>query len=110
MATRPLKQQPAQEPAPRPALEAQPQGGFTMEDVKRLVQLVEKTDVTHLAWQRGTERVVIRRGALAAPASAIAPVVHAAPVAAPVAAPPLVAAVPAAVAAPKAEARADKPG
>jgi acetyl-CoA carboxylase biotin carboxyl carrier protein len=108
MATRPLKQQPAQEPAPRPALEAQPPGGFTMEDVKRLVQLVEKTDVTHLAWQRGTERVVIRRGALAAPAPAIAPVVHAAPVAAPVAAPSPVSAVP--TVAPKAEAKADKPG
>jgi acetyl-CoA carboxylase biotin carboxyl carrier protein len=110
MATRPLKQQPAQEPAPRPALEAQPQGAFTMDDVKRLVQLVEKTDVTHLSWARGTERVVIRRGAVGAPAAVVAaPVIHAAPVAAPVAA-PTPAAVPAAAAAPKAEAKSDKPG
>ncbi len=75
---------------------------FSIEDVKKLVALVEKTDVTHIAWTRGGEKVVIRRGA-AAPA-APAQVFHAAPVAAPVPA-----AAPAAPA-PKAEAKADAPG
>ncbi len=108
MATRPLKPQPAHEP-PRPAPEAGPQNGFSMEDVKKLVQLAEKSDVTHIAWQRGREKVVIRRGGGAAPAQApAAPSVHAAPVAAPVAValPPVVAAAPA----PKADAKTDKPG
>jgi acetyl-CoA carboxylase biotin carboxyl carrier protein len=102
MATRPLKQQPAQDPRPAADLAA---GGFSMEDVKKLVQLVEKSDVTHIAWQRGPEKVVIRRGG-AAPARA--PAVHAAPVAAPVLAAPAPAApVPGA---PKAEVKTDKPG
>ncbi|WP_242360548.1 MULTISPECIES: acetyl-CoA carboxylase biotin carboxyl carrier protein [unclassified Anaeromyxobacter] len=106
MATRPLKQQPSQEPARTPENGAGQ--GFSMEDVKKLVQLVEKSDVTHIAWQRGPEKVVIRRGALAAPAPVAlhaAPAVHAAPVAAPVPAP---AAAPAPAA--KAEAKSDKPG
>jgi acetyl-CoA carboxylase biotin carboxyl carrier protein len=85
--------------------------GFSMEDVKKLVQLVERSDVTHIAWQRGGEKVVIRRGGAPAPA-AVPVAVQAAPVAipAPVVAP--VAAAPAApAAAPKAEAKpADKPG
>jgi acetyl-CoA carboxylase biotin carboxyl carrier protein len=76
---------------------------FSIEDVKKLVSLVEKTDVTHIAWTRGGEKVVIRRGA-AVMAAAPAPVFHAAPVAAPVAP-----AAPAA-AAPKVEAKADAPG
>ena len=76
---------------------------FSIEDVKKLVSLVEKTDVTHIAWTRGGEKVVIRRGA-AVMAAAPAPVYHAAPVAAPVAP-----ATPTA-AAPKAEAKADAPG
>ena len=51
MATRPLKQEhAAQEP------------GFSMEDVKKLVQLVERTDVTHIEWEKGPEKVVIKRG------------------------------------------------
>jgi acetyl-CoA carboxylase biotin carboxyl carrier protein len=61
--------------------------------------------VTHIAWTRGAEKVVIRRGAVVAVAPP-APVVHAAPVAAPVVAP----AAPAAPAAPKAEAKPDAPG
>ena len=97
MATRPLKQ------------EIRPQEpGFSMEDVKKLVQLLEKTDVTHIEWERGSEKVVLKRGnSVAAPAAVIAaPVVHAAPVSAPVAAP-----APAAAPAPKADAKAaDKPG
>jgi acetyl-CoA carboxylase biotin carboxyl carrier protein len=96
MATRPLKQE-------HPA----PEAGFSMEDVKKLVQLVEKTDVTHIEWEKGPEKVVIKRGnSVGAQASAPAPVVHAAPVSAPVPAP-----APAAAPAPKAEAKAaDKPG
>jgi acetyl-CoA carboxylase biotin carboxyl carrier protein len=97
MATRPLKQ------------EIRPQEpGFSMEDVKKLVQLVEKSDVTHIEWEKGPEKVVIKRGnvAAAAPAVAAPTVVHAAPVSAPVPAP-----APAAPAAPKADAKAaDKPG
>ena len=109
MATRPLKQQPPQEPARTPDVGASGQG-FSMEDVKKLVQLVEKSDVTHIAWQKGPERVVIKRGgAVVTVAAAPAPVhalAHAAPVAAPV--PP---AAPAPAAAPKADAKAaDKPG
>src|SRR5512144_411624 len=99
MATRPLKQ------------EIRPQEpGFSMEDVKKLVQLVEKSDVTHIAWQKGPERVVIKRGsAVVTVATAPAPVhavAHAAPVAAPVPPAPAPAAAPA-----KADAKAaDKPG
>jgi acetyl-CoA carboxylase biotin carboxyl carrier protein len=96
MATRPLKQ------------EIRPQEpGFSMEDVKKLVQLVEKSDVTHIEWEKGPEKVVIKRGnAVAAPAAAAPAIVHAAPVSAPV---PALA--PAAAPAAKAEAKAaDKPG
>jgi acetyl-CoA carboxylase biotin carboxyl carrier protein len=115
MATRPLKQQqpertPERTPEPSPG-----GGGFSLEDVKKLVQLVEKSDVTHIAWQKGPEKVVIRRGniTIAAP---VAPMVHAAPVAAvipgPLAPVPAPAAAPAAAApAGKADAKAsDKPG
>jgi acetyl-CoA carboxylase biotin carboxyl carrier protein len=95
MATRPLKQ------------EAQSGEGFSMEDVKKLVQLVERSDVTHIEWEKGPEKVVIKRGGVA-PAPAPAPAAaafHPAPVAAPVPAP-----APAPAAA-KAEAKAaDKPG
>ena len=98
MATRPLKQ------------EIRPQEpGFSMEDVRKLVQLVEKSDVTHIEWEKGPEKVVIKRGnaVAAAPVVAAPAVVHAAPVSAPVPAP----APAAAPAAPKAEAKAaDKPG
>ena len=59
MATRPLKQ------------EAQSGEGFSMEDVKKLVQLVERSDVTHIEWEKGPQKVVIKRGG-AAPAPAAA--------------------------------------
>ena len=76
---------------------------FTIEDVKKLVALVEKTDVSLVAWSRGIEKVVIRRGAVVSMAAAPL-AVHHAPVAAPVAAAP-------APAAPKAEAKAvEAPG
>jgi len=103
MATRPLK---PSEPAPLH------DAAFSIEDVKKLVALVEKTDVTHVAWQRGGEKIVIRRGALGP--VGVAPVLHAAPVAAPVvaalapvAAPGQAAAAPAAKGEPKKD---DKPG
>ncbi len=105
MATRPLKQ------PERPQPPAQEGGtAFSLEDVKKLVALVEKSDVTHIAWQRGPEKVVIKRGnSTAAPLATVHAVPHPAAVAAPVpiAAAPALAPAPAA----KAEAKpADKPG
>jgi acetyl-CoA carboxylase biotin carboxyl carrier protein len=103
MATRPLKQQPERT---TPEVGGTAPAAFSLDDVKKLVQLVEKSDVTHIAWQRGPEKVVIKRGNSAAAHPAPAPVAHAAPVAAPVHAAPAPAA-----AAPKADAKAaDKPG
>jgi acetyl-CoA carboxylase biotin carboxyl carrier protein len=105
MATRPK----LAERTPSQALEAGASGGFSLEDVKKLVALVEKSDVTHIAWQRGPEKVVIKRGNSAAVSLATAhAVAHPAPIAAPVPAP--LAHVPAGPGA-KAEAKpADKPG
>ncbi len=81
--------------------------GFTFEDVRKLVQLVEKSAVSHIEWEKGPDKVVVSRGGVAAPAPA--PVIHAAAVAAPIPAPAAPHA--AAPAAPKAEAKpADKPG
>jgi acetyl-CoA carboxylase biotin carboxyl carrier protein len=101
MASRPLKQPPQAQPdrSPEPAA-----GGFTLDDVRKLVALVERSDVTHIAWQRGREKVVIRRGGVAA--GAPAPLVAVAPAPAAAAHPPA-----AAPAAPKVEAKAEaKPG
>jgi acetyl-CoA carboxylase biotin carboxyl carrier protein len=79
---------------------------FTIEDVKKLVALVEKTDVSLVAWSRGTEKVVIRRGAVVAMGAPAPLAVHHAPVAAPVGPPPGPAAV-----GPRAEAKApEAPG
>ena len=76
---------------------------FTIEDVKKLVALVEKTDVSLVAWSRGIEKVVIRRGAVVAMAAHAPLAVHHAPVAAPLP--------PAPAAAAKAEAKAaEAPG
>jgi acetyl-CoA carboxylase biotin carboxyl carrier protein len=106
MASRPLKPTPQVQPDRSPDVAGGT--GFTLEDVKKLVALVERSDVTHIAWQKGPEKVVIRRGAVAAapaPVVAIAP----SPIHPPVAAVP--AAPAAAPAAPKAEAKAEaKPG
>jgi acetyl-CoA carboxylase biotin carboxyl carrier protein len=89
------------QPAKAAAAEA-----FTIEDVKKLVALVEKTDVSLVAWSRGTEKVVIRRGAVVAMAAHAPAAPHHAPVAASLLAPPA-----AAPAAPRAEAKvADAPG
>jgi len=99
MATRPLKQADRSPDAPT--------SGFSFDDVKKLVQLLERSDLTHFEWEKGSDKVVIGRGA--APGGAIAapaPVMHAAPVAA-----SIPAAAPALAAAPKVEAKAaDKPG
>ncbi len=105
MATRPLKQA---ERTPPPAQDAVSGTGFSLEDVKKLVALVEKSDVTHIAWQKGPEKVVIKRGNSGSPSiAAVHAIPHPAPIAAPV--PPLHA--PAPAAAPKADAKAaDKPG
>jgi acetyl-CoA carboxylase biotin carboxyl carrier protein len=81
-------------------------GSFSLEDVRKLVQLVEKSDVTHIAWQRGDEKVVIRRGGLPAAAPAQAQYLSPAPVTAPV--PPYVQAPLAAAAA--REGKLDQPG
>jgi acetyl-CoA carboxylase biotin carboxyl carrier protein len=107
MATRPSKL------AERSHAQAQEAGGaasgFTLEDVKKLVALVEKSDVTHIAWQKGPERVVIKRGnSGASPAASGHALPHPAPIAAPV---PVTLAPVAAASAAKGEAKApDKPG
>jgi acetyl-CoA carboxylase biotin carboxyl carrier protein len=73
------------------------------------VALVEKSDVTHIAWQKGPEKVVIKRGNSTAVPLAAHAVAHPAPIAAAVPAP--LAHVAPAPAAAKAEAKpADKPG
>jgi acetyl-CoA carboxylase biotin carboxyl carrier protein len=101
MATRPLKQQ---QPERNP--DATPSAGFSFDDVKKLVSLVEKSDVTHIEWEKGQEKVVIERGHAVPSAPAPVHVAHAAPVAAPIPLAPV-----AAAPAPKAEAKpADKPG
>jgi acetyl-CoA carboxylase biotin carboxyl carrier protein len=87
---------------------------FTLDDVTRLVQSLEGTDVRSLVWARGAEKVVVRRGqapvaqglAQAAPVAMPAPVSPAAPAAATSQAAPA----PAAPAAPAAAGAADKPG
>ncbi len=76
MASRPLKQPADRAPAPPGGSQ-----GFSLDDVKSLVQLLEESDVTHIAWQRGAEKVVIRRGSLVSAGPAI---VHALPAPAPV--------------------------
>jgi acetyl-CoA carboxylase biotin carboxyl carrier protein len=93
----------------KPAAKPSEAAAFSIEDVKKLVGLVEKTDVTHIAWTRGGEKVVIRRGAVVT--TMAAPVIHAAPVAAPV--PAALAHSPAPAPAPagaKAEPKGDLPG
>jgi acetyl-CoA carboxylase biotin carboxyl carrier protein len=106
MATRPLKAQTDR------AEGAAAGGGFTLEDVKKLIALVEKTDVVHLTWRRGSEEVVLQRGVVGAAQAAHAPLPYVTPVPAPLA--PMASPPPAsggAAAAPKAEAKAaDKPG
>jgi acetyl-CoA carboxylase biotin carboxyl carrier protein len=82
--------------------------GFSLEDVRKLVQLVEKSDVTHITWQRGVEKVVIRRGGLPGAPAPVQWMAAAAPVTAAVPAHALAAA-PAAAAGAR-EAKLDQPG
>ncbi len=106
MATRPLKQQqPDRTPGGAPSRFA-----FTLEDVKKLVQLVEQGEVTHIEWQRGEERVVVERNnAVAPPPPQAIQLPHPPPLGTPVPAP--LAPVPSdGIAAPRAEASVDKPG
>jgi acetyl-CoA carboxylase biotin carboxyl carrier protein len=106
MATRPLKQQP-----PDRTSGGGPSGfAFTLDDVKKLVQLVEEGEITHIEWQRGEERVVVERTAAAvAPGPPAIQFPHPAPVAAPVPAP--LAPVPSdGLSEPRTEAKVDKPG
>jgi acetyl-CoA carboxylase biotin carboxyl carrier protein len=113
MPSRPLKQQVAIKPKLQPDRpEDVASGGFSFDDVKKLVQLVEKSGVTHLEWEKGPQRVVISRGGsgqlVASPAPSH-PLPHPAPVAAPIGALAPVAALAGAPA--KADAKAaDKPG
>jgi acetyl-CoA carboxylase biotin carboxyl carrier protein len=80
-----------------------------VESLRQIVEILEASEVTRLVWQRGDERLFIRRGPVPAPT-----IVHAAPVSpsvspAPVAAAPLAAA-PAPTAASAVAAPASKPG
>src|SRR5512138_1356254 len=73
MATRASKLPVRAQAQPQPS-EAGAGPGFSLEDVKKLVALVEKSDVTHIAWQKGREKVVIKRGnSVGAPAAAAKP-------------------------------------
>jgi len=102
MATRPLKQ-------PDRNQDSGAAAGFSLEDVKKLVQLAEKSDLTHIEWEKGPEKVVIKRGGIVPAAAPLQASAHPAPVAAAI---PVLAPVPAsASAASKADAKAaDKPG
>ncbi len=57
MATRRLEAERTRESA-----ETEAGGSFTLADVTKLVQALEGTDVRSLVWNRGGEKVVIRRG------------------------------------------------
>jgi acetyl-CoA carboxylase biotin carboxyl carrier protein len=44
--------------------------------LRSVVELLEASDVTHLSWKRGEERLLIRRGYAPAPAPVAAPAYH----------------------------------
>jgi acetyl-CoA carboxylase biotin carboxyl carrier protein len=81
---------------------------FTLDEVKALVEVLEGTDVTSLAWDRSGHKLRIRRGASAT----VAQVVHHAPApVVPLAVAPAAVAAPAPAApAPAAAKASDKPG
>ena len=88
-----------------------------VEALRQIVEILEASEVTRLVWQRGEERLFIRRGPVPAPtivhAAPVTPSVSPAPVlsAAPMAAPPVHHHAPAPAAAPAAAAPAvEKPG
>ncbi len=89
-----------------------------VEALRQIVEILEASEVTRLVWQRGEERLFIRRGHAPVPtivhAAPMSPSVSPAPMmaSAPVAAPAAVAPAPVAASAPAAAAApaADKPG
>ncbi len=87
-------------------------GPFSLADVKKLVDALEGTDVSSLVWNRGAEKIVIRRGHAPVPpvpaAIAAGPALQAA--IAPVVAVPAPSPIPASAAAAPAPKPADKPG
>jgi acetyl-CoA carboxylase biotin carboxyl carrier protein len=110
------------EPAPEPSGGVRVEGttSLDVEALRQIVEILEASEVTRLVWQRGEEKLVIRRGPVPAPtivhhAAPVSPSVSPAPVA-PVAAPALSAPAPVApaaaapAAAPAAAAAAQKPG
>jgi acetyl-CoA carboxylase biotin carboxyl carrier protein len=103
MAKRAIQQaERVKEPSREPASSA----AFTLDEVKALVEVLEGTDVTSLAWERSGHKLRIRRGA---PTATVAQVVHHAPApVVPLAAAPAIAPVPSS-ASPAAKAS-DKPG
>ena len=64
-----------------------------VESLRQIVEILEASEVTRLDWQRGDERLLIRRGHVPSPT-----IVHAAPITPSVSPAPLVAAAPPAVA------------
>jgi acetyl-CoA carboxylase biotin carboxyl carrier protein len=86
--------------------------GLDVEALRQIVEILEASEVTRLVWQRGEERLFIRRGPAPVPT-----IVHAAPVSPSVSPAPVMAAAPAAApvaaplsAAPAAAPAAEKPG
>ncbi len=92
--------------------------GLDVEALRQIVEILEASEVTRLVWQRGEERLFIRRGPVPVPtivhAAPVSPSVSPAPVmaAAPAmtASAPITASAPSAVAAPAAAPAAEKPG
>lgn len=103
-------------PAPREGVRVE--GNTTsldVESLRQIVEILEASEVTRLVWQRGEERLFIRRGHMPAPtivhAAPAAPSVSPAPpMAAPALAAPAPAAAPPPAAAPAADKPADRPG
>ncbi len=86
-----------------------------VESLRQIVEILEASEVTRLVWQRGEERLFIRRGPVPVPtivhAAPVSPSVSPAPVvSAPVAAAPAVSAPAAAAPAAAAASAAEKPG
>jgi acetyl-CoA carboxylase biotin carboxyl carrier protein len=92
-----LRTEPASTPEQVGSMRVEASSSLDVEALRQIVEILEASEVTRLVWQRGEERLLIRRGPLPAPAPTI---VHATPVPAPVAAAPVTVAAPAVVSAP----------
>jgi acetyl-CoA carboxylase biotin carboxyl carrier protein len=79
MATRRLDPAAGAKPTP---VRSDASGSFTLDEVKALVEVLEGTDVTSLRWDRNGQKIVIRRGQVAAAPQAAQQVVHGAPLSA----------------------------